>query len=195
VRTDVHGSQRPRSDEKKEWRRHPRCLQMTSDDTLAATLDLLSGAPGDPIGGAPIAGLEHIQLARDDWRALFFADGAISSALDAGRRVVVPVPLSGGTPAARLVNVLFARLRLWRAVRVLRRGGVTRTRVFAAVAGADALFVVYELSAAAQSYAEQQIVVEPRALAPPARLLRAMLRACAPVSLAVDLVVVVGDRG
>ena len=78
---------------------------------------------------------------------------------------------------------------------MLRGCGGTRTRVFAVVAGDDGLSVVYELGVTAQSYVEEQIVVETKDLAPHARLLKAVLRACTHVSLSVDLLVVVGDRG
>jgi O-antigen/teichoic acid export membrane protein len=169
--------------------------RQTSADTLDATLRLLSGDHSDSAGVPSMAGLERVQLAKARWRALFTANQAISSALDAGHRVVVPVPLTGDNLTTRFANLLFARLHLWRAVRVLRGSGVTRTRVFAVVAGEDALFVVYELGVTAQSYAEEQIIVEPRDLTPHTRLLRALLRACTRVSLSVDLLVVVGDRG
>jgi O-antigen/teichoic acid export membrane protein len=165
----------------------------TSDRTLEATLKLLAGDHGES-PGVPPGGPVQVQLVDASWHAMFVAKLAIGSALDAGQRVAVPVPLARGNLATRFVNVLFARIRVWRAVRTLRGSGVTRTRVFAVVAGDDALFVVYELGATAQSYVEERILIETAHSASHVRLLKGALRAWTPVSLSVDLLVVVGDR-
>lgn len=157
---------------------------MDFDSALDQTLTLLGG---DVRGGTAASASEA--------RPLLLADGGAveaSQALTERRRVAIVVRPAGQGPA-RLLSWLTLRRELAAARRRLTALGATRVRALAIVAGRESLFLLYELDAAAQTYAETRLLLRPPQSAA-VRIVKTALRLAAGLDTDADFVVVVGER-